>query len=79
MRRAASSVASNIAEGSVRKSNNDKARLIEIAYGSLMELMSQLIESFQMDYFKETELAGFRLKVRELSNKINAFYNRLKK
>jgi four helix bundle protein len=40
MRRAAVSVAANIAEGSSRASDTDFARFIEIAYGSLMELVS---------------------------------------
>jgi four helix bundle protein len=41
MRRAATSVASNIAEGSGRASNNEFVRFIEISYASLMELVTQ--------------------------------------
>ena len=41
MRRAAVSISSNIAEGSGRSSDKDFAHFIEIAYGSLMEIMSQ--------------------------------------
>ena len=42
MRRAAVSVCANIAEGSGRGSNKDFSRFIEVAYGSLMELVSHL-------------------------------------
>lgn len=41
MRRAAVSVSSNIAEGSARISRNDFARFIEIATGSMFEVVSQ--------------------------------------
>lgn len=42
LRRAAVSVSSNLAEGSGRTSKAEFARYVEIAYGSLMESVSQL-------------------------------------
>ena len=42
MRRASVSISSNIAEGSGRSSGRDFAHFIEIAYGSLMEVVSQM-------------------------------------
>lgn len=41
MRRAAVSVSSNVAEGSSRTSRQDFARFVEIASGSLLEVVSQ--------------------------------------
>ena len=41
MRRAAVSISSNIAEGSSRASRTDFARFVEIASGSLFEVVSQ--------------------------------------
>ena len=41
MRRAAVSVSSNIAEGSSRSSRADNARFVEIAAGSVFEVVSQ--------------------------------------
>lgn len=41
MRRAAVSVSSNIAEGSSRSSRNDFARFLELATGSVFEVLSQ--------------------------------------
>jgi four helix bundle protein len=42
LRRASVSASSNIAEGSGRGSPKDFARFVEIAYGSLMETVSQM-------------------------------------
>ncbi|MCK4643618.1 four helix bundle protein [bacterium] len=53
MRRAAVSVASNIAEGSTSHSKNDFARFIGISKGSLAELETQLLISFKLGFITE--------------------------
>lgn len=77
LRRAASSVSANIAEGSARTSINDKKRFFQISYGSLMEVLNFLILSQQLEFINDTQLAELRAKIEELSNKINAFHKKL--
>ena len=60
MRRAGISISSNIAEGSARFSGQDQARFYEIAYGSLMELLNQLIISVDLEYLTVVSLDKFQ-------------------
>jgi four helix bundle protein len=57
MRRAAVSVAANIAEGFKRRSRPDKARLMNIAEGSLEELRYYQILAHDLGYRPEPSLA----------------------
>ena len=52
LRRSAVSVSSNIAEGSSRSSGTDLARFIEIAYGSLLESVSELHIARNQEFLK---------------------------
>jgi four helix bundle protein len=74
LNRAAISVASNIAEGSSRKSKKDKAHFYQIAYGSLMEVASQLIIVRELGFMADQDYASLRTKLHEISNKLNALY-----
>ena len=56
MRRCSISISSNLAEGSGRNSFKDKARFTEIAYSSSLELLNQIILSFDFEYISETEI-----------------------
>lgn len=55
LRRSAVSISSNIAEGSGRASDGDFARFLEIAYGSLMEVVSQLHVAKLQEYVTQEE------------------------
>ena len=55
MRRAAVSISSNIAEGTSRLSQTDFARFIEIATGSVFEVISQVFVSRGQGFLREED------------------------
>ena len=55
LRRASVSISSNIAEGSGRGSNKDFARFVEIAYGSVLETVSQLCVALKQEFLSRSE------------------------
>ena len=65
------SVSSNITEGTARISKKEKARYSEMAFGSLMEVLSQLIVAQDLNYLSESEVENTRPLIDELANKIN--------
>lgn len=56
MRRSAVSIPSNIAEGRGKRSTKDFMRFLNIAYGSLAELETQMFISQNLGYVNETGL-----------------------
>ena len=78
LRRASVSISSNLAEGNARLSNNDKARFFQYSYSSLMEVVNQLIISFDLGFLEERTLNQLRIESTELSSKINALYKSVK-
>lgn len=55
MRRAAVSISSNIAEGGGRSSDKDCAHFVEIAHGSLVEVVSQAQLAFRRGFLTQVE------------------------
>ena len=55
MRRAAASISSNVAEGSSRSSRPDFARFIELATGSLYEVVSQATIAKRQGFLSEAD------------------------
>lgn len=74
IKRAAISVASNIAEGSSRRSRKDQAHYTQIAYSSMMEVACQLIISKDMKLISDEKYAELRMKMEEIANKLNALH-----
>jgi four helix bundle protein len=72
LRRATVSICSNIAEGTSRISDKDKAHFISISFSSTMEVLNQLILSFELNYLSEEDYIICRKKIESISNKLNA-------
>lgn len=67
LRRAAVSVSSNIAEGSGRNSNQEFVRFIQIAYGSLLETVSQLTIAKRRRYLSDDSFGNLYNQAEQLS------------
>ena len=78
IQRAAVSVSSNIAEGSGRISPKEKKRFIEIAYGSLMETLSQLFIAKDLEYISETDMEEIRPLIEHISAQLSVWRNNIK-
>lgn len=59
LRRSVVSITSNIAEGSGRVSYKEKIHFIEISYGSLMEVFSQLDIALELGYITQSQFNAF--------------------
>jgi four helix bundle protein len=74
IQRAAVSVTANLAEGSSRTSQRDKARFTQIAYGSLMEVLSLLYVAFDLNYITEQTLMKSKARASEIGYRMTALY-----
>jgi four helix bundle protein len=79
MRRASVSVSSNIAEGSSRSSKTDYSRFIELAAGSLFEVISQSHIALRQTYLSETEFGSLHASAEELSRMLSGLKSYLGK
>ena len=71
LRRAGISISCNIAEGVSRWSGKEKIRFIEIAYGSLMEVLNCLILAMDLEYMNYDQLELLRLKIDVIAGQLN--------
>ena len=71
LRRAAISISSNIAEGSSRSSRNDFARFVEIATGSVFEVVSQGFIARRQNFLDEDQFRKIYADAEELSRMLS--------
>ncbi|MEZ4809114.1 MAG: four helix bundle protein [Allomuricauda sp.] len=75
MRRAAVSICSNIAEGSTRNTNRDKAHFTTISFGSAVEILNQLILAVELDLLSPEKYKDLRSQLESITNKLNSLRN----
>ena len=79
LRRAAVSVALNIAEGSDRKSDKDFVRFLRMAIGSTEEVVTGLFIAKDLNYFTDSQFNKIYNDANMIVLKINALIKSLKK
>lgn len=77
MQRSATSVPSNIAEGSGKSSNKDFARFLSISVGSLFELETQVLIAERRGYIDNSQSQDLQNKIIRLEKMINTFKEKL--
>ena len=78
MRRAANSVVHKIAEGFGRFEPKDKTRFYKISRGSSYELISQLLASFELNFFKnKAELDDLVISYERIIQELNSIIKTL--
>jgi four helix bundle protein len=71
LRRASISVCSNIAEGSARTTNKDKAHFTIMAFSSAVEVLNQII----LGLINQRDYQALREQIESITNKLNALRN----
>ncbi|MCE5323360.1 four helix bundle protein [bacterium] len=73
LRRAAVSIAANIAEGSSRSSQKEFSRYVEMAYGSLCEVIAELFVAKDRGYIQDEVFKDLYLKSESLGRMLSKF------
>ncbi|MBQ6741322.1 MAG: four helix bundle protein [Bacteroidales bacterium] len=78
LRRSSVSITSNIAEGVNRFSVKDKAHFIEIAFGSMMEVSSQMEIAEELEYITAEDRSSMDVLVEEEARLLSGLLNSYK-
>lgn len=77
IRRASSSVPTNIAEGCGRLSDAELARFMVIAQGSLLEVEYLILLCFDLKYISESEYKSLDKEINEIKSMMHAYHKKL--
>ena len=77
IRRAATSITANLAEGSGRKSVKEKVHFIEIAFGSMTEVFCELQTACDLGYIKTEQLDALRPQFTDVAKMLSGLRSRL--
>ena len=77
VRRAATSITANLAEGSGRESIKEKIHFIEIAFGSMAEVFCELQTASDLNYIEAEQLDALRPQFTELAKMLSGLRNKL--
>ncbi|WP_347924860.1 four helix bundle protein [Pontimicrobium sp. SW4] len=78
IKRSATSIPSNIAEGYGREGTKDYLRFLNIALSSLFELQTQLEIAYNLKFFKENNFENLYKNTREIERMLTSFIRKLK-
>jgi four helix bundle protein len=73
LRRAATSIANNIAEGSGRGTRRDFSHFVDVAFGSLTETVASFILAERLGYVNTSDLGEIRERAEPLGRKLQSF------
>ena len=79
IRRAVISIPSNIVEGNIKKSFKERLHFIEISYGSLMEVLSQMDIALDLGYIDVDDFCGFELQCNNCASLISGLRSYLER
>src|SRR5690606_4294682 len=79
IRRASLSICANIAEGTSRKTEKDKARFINMAFSSALETVNFIILCNDLGLLTNEEYKNLREKLEKITNQLNSLYNKFDK
>jgi four helix bundle protein len=71
LRRAAVSISSNLAEGSARQTNKDRAHFTTMAYTSLLETLNQCIIAHDLGYVSDEDYRKIRAMIEEVGRMLS--------